>query len=187
MTVSRSRFLALIEGIASAEEARAHLKALKAQHADASHVVHAFVLGEGNSRNSGCSDDGEPPGTAGRPVLDVLAGSGGSNAFVAVVRWFGGTKLGTGGLVKAYSEATRAVLAVTAWTTLRDLVSLGLELPYESLRPLKTLLEEAEAQDVVEVFAETVTVTARVPREHVETLQARTRDLTRGLEFRNLG
>jgi uncharacterized YigZ family protein len=166
--------------VSTQEEARAVLKEWKEAHSDASHVVHAFVLGEGNTRTAGCSDDGEPPGTAGRPVLDVLGGSGGGNVILGVARWFGGTKLGTGGLVKAYSETARAVLVATTWHIRRELVRVGLTLGYEQLRPLQTLLETLHAEQIRESFAESVTVVASVPREQLEELQLRTKDLTRG-------
>ncbi len=180
LVVSRSRFLGLMFPAATPTEARERLKALKHQYADATHVVHAFCLGEGNSRTLGCSDDGEPPGTAGRPVLDVLAGCGGADVLVAVVRWYGGINLGTGGLVKAYSETAKAVLAVTEWKVLRALVTVTATVAYDQLRPLRALLLVAEAEGVTEVFAESIAVTALVPRENLAKLQTDTADLTRG-------
>ena len=77
-----------------------YVKSQKAKYADATHVVHAFVIGPG-AEVMGMSDDGEPSGTAGRPALDVLRGRGCTNTVLTITRWFGGTLLGTGGLVKA--------------------------------------------------------------------------------------
>jgi uncharacterized YigZ family protein len=181
IVVSRSKFLGLLFPVTGQSQARELLKMLKHQHGDATHVVHAFCLGEGNTRTLGCSDDGEPPGTAGRPVLDVLAGCGGGDAFLAVVRWYGGTNLGTGGLVKAYSETAKAVLAVAGWKVLRDLVTVTATIAYDQLRPLRTFLLAADAEGITEVFAETVTVTASVPREKLARLQTDTADLSRGM------
>ena len=81
-----------------------------AKYADATHVVHAFVIGPG-AEVMGMSDDGEPGGTAGRPALDVLRGRGCTNTVLTITRWFGGTLLGTGGLVKAYGNGAKGVLA----------------------------------------------------------------------------
>jgi len=96
LVFQKSRFLGLLEPATDAEQARTRLKEVKAQYTGASHVVHAFRTGPEGAETLGCSDDGEPPGTAGRPVLEVLKGSGGTNCLLLVVRWFGGTKLGTG-------------------------------------------------------------------------------------------
>ena len=85
---------------------------IKQEFADASHNVPAFVVGYGNAVTAHCNDDGEPSGTAGRPMLAVLQGSGLGDAAVVVTRYFGGTKLGTGGLVRAYGDAVRAVLEI---------------------------------------------------------------------------
>src|SRR5574344_402051 len=80
-------------------------------HKDATHVVHAFIIGD-NAEISGISDDGEPSGTAGRPILDILRGNGTTNLILTVTRWFGGTLLGTGGLVKAYGSSAKQVLEI---------------------------------------------------------------------------
>jgi uncharacterized YigZ family protein len=110
ITVKRSRFLAEIFPVATPEEARSKIKAQKSAHKGSSHVVHAFITGpQGEIR--GMSDNGEPPGTAARPVMDRLVGRRLTNILLTVTRWFGGTKLGTGGLVKAYGAAADLVLA----------------------------------------------------------------------------
>ena len=108
-TVKNSRFIAELLPCASQSEARELLKLQKAKYADASHVVHAFVVGP-STEICGMSDDGEPAGTAGRPVLDVLRGRKCTNALLTVTRYFGGTLLGTSGLVKAYGDAAKAVI-----------------------------------------------------------------------------
>ncbi len=109
MTVKKSRFLAEIFPVKTQTEAREILKKQKRHYKNASHVVHAFVLGETGGM-LGCSDDGEPSGTAGRPALEVLKGGNITNIVLTVTRIFGGILLGTGGLVKAYSDAAKAVL-----------------------------------------------------------------------------
>lgn len=106
----KSRFLAFPFAISSEEEAQALIAAHKKEYWDARHNCFAYVLGE-DSRFQRYSDDGEPAGTAGRPILDVLLGSGVSDCLMIVTRYFGGTLLGTGGLVRAYQAAAKAGLA----------------------------------------------------------------------------
>ncbi len=110
-TVKGSRFLAEVFPVTTQAEAREKLNLQKKKYADATHVVHAFICGL-SCEVCGMSDDGEPSGTAGRPVLDVLKGSGITNILLTVTRWFGGTLLGTGGLVKAYGDSAKQVLAL---------------------------------------------------------------------------
>ena len=110
--VLRSRFIATAAPVFSVDEARDFVNSVKDEFADASHNVPAFLVGYGPSVTAHCSDDGEPSGTAGRPALAVLQGSGLGDIAVVVTRYFGGTKLGTGGLVRAYGDAVKAVLAI---------------------------------------------------------------------------
>ena len=106
----KSRFIAIAERIETAAEAKNYIQILRKQNPDASHVVYAFRVGGLSRDEYGMNDDGEPKGTAGRPVLEVLRGSSVTNVVIAVVRYFGGTKLGTGGLVRAYTSAAQGVL-----------------------------------------------------------------------------
>ena len=109
LMIKGSRFLAELTPVESHAEARETLKAFKQKYADATHVCHAFVAGLGREI-MGMSDDGEPSGTAGRPMLDVVKGRNVTNLLLTVTRWFGGTLLGTGGLVKAYGDSAKLVL-----------------------------------------------------------------------------
>jgi len=102
----KSRFIAHIEPASSEEEAVAFISAMKKKYFDARHNCYAFVIGD-NSELTRCSDDGEPSGTAGRPMLEVLTGEGITNVVAVVTRYFGGTLLGTGGLVRAYQGAMK--------------------------------------------------------------------------------
>jgi len=180
LVVQKSRFLALLEPVSDPDQARQSLKAAKNRYEDASHVVHAFRTGSEGSEMHGCSDDGEPPGTAGRPVLDVLKGAGGGDCLLLVVRWFGGTKLGTGGLVKAYGDAAKAVIAGARWTERRAWVEASAAVDWNEHRLLLLELEAHEAVVTGEEFAAGVVVAARIPEERFAALQARTIDLSRG-------
>lgn len=109
--VKRSRFLCTVRRTGTEAEARALVETLRKQHWDARHHCSAFVLGP-DGRTERSNDDGEPAGTAGAPMLEVLRGAGLTDVTVVVTRWFGGTLLGAGGLVRAYSDAVRAGLEV---------------------------------------------------------------------------
>src|SRR5215203_6159828 len=108
--VVNSRFIATIAPVLNVEEARAFIARIKKEFGDASHNVPAYIIGGGNTVSEYFSDDGEPAGTAGRPALIVLRGSGLGDVAVVITRYFGGTLLGTGGLVKAYTESTQLVV-----------------------------------------------------------------------------
>ena len=108
--IKKSKFIGMCYTASNEKSARDILLSIRAEHKFARHVVYAFICGKPNSQTMGMSDDGEPKGTAGKPVLQVLKGSGITDILCVVVRYFGGIKLGTGGLVKAYTEAAQAAL-----------------------------------------------------------------------------
>jgi uncharacterized YigZ family protein len=108
--VLNSRFIASASPTTSTDEAKIYIQKIKTEFPDANHNVNAYLIGHGNNTISHCSDDGEPSGTAGRPVLSVLMGSGFGDLTVVVTRYFGGIKLGTGGLVRAYSDAAKNII-----------------------------------------------------------------------------
>ena len=159
--VKKSRFIAEIFPVKNQQDVRALLKAQKQKYADSSHVVHAFALGK-NAEIMGMSDDGEPAGTAGRPVLAVLKGSGCTDILLTVTRYFGGTLLGTGGLVKAYTEAAQAVLALAHTEVFAEREEFGLRLSYEDYETCNRLLKKFGAKVTVEDFAENVSVSGSV-------------------------
>lgn len=105
-----STFIAVADRAATVEDARALIAEQRRATPDATHHCFAFAVGHGATVTHGSSDDGEPSGTAGRPILAVVAGSGLGDVVVVVTRYFGGTKLGTGGLVRAYTDAAKAVI-----------------------------------------------------------------------------
>jgi uncharacterized YigZ family protein len=124
-----SRFLCTLRRVADEEEARALVASLRREHWDARHHCSAFVLGPGGTIQRS-SDDGEPAGTAGAPMLEVLKGAGVSDVAAVVSRWFGGTLLGAGGLVRAYGDAVRAALAEAGTLRRALLTELVLELDH---------------------------------------------------------
>ena len=125
--VKRSRFICCLHRADSEEQARDFIRAIRKQHPQARHVCSAIVIDD--LKRS--SDDGEPSGTAGRPILGVLEGSGADHIVAAVVRYFGGTLLGTGGLVKAYSDAVKAALDNALFASEKTMRHYRLTIPYD--------------------------------------------------------
>ncbi|MCK9246162.1 MAG: YigZ family protein [Anaerolineaceae bacterium] len=168
ITVVNSRFIANLAPASSVEDARGFISEIKKRHPDASHHVPAFVIGHGKSIIAHCSDDGEPSGTAGRPALAVLQGSGLGNVVVVVTRYFGGTKLGTGGLVKAYGDAVREVLKQVRFAALLPTTTLMFVAPYRLYDQVVRLMETHDALVLETEFLENVTVTLRLKDEEVQ-------------------
>lgn len=177
--IRNSRFLAEAVAVKSQECARTEIRKRKEQYADSSHVVHAFVVG-GKGEILGCSDDGEPSGTAGRPVLEVLKGSGITNILITVTRWFGGTKLGTGGLVKAYTESAKTVLNGIVAVPLVPTRDFCCTVSYDAYEPLRRKMDEFRAELVSEEFGTGVSLAGRIPADSAGALCSLVSDLTRG-------
>ena len=151
--VVNSRFIASLAPAKSVEEAREYIAEIKQRYPDATHNVPAFVIGHGKSLITHCSDDGEPSGTSGRPALAVLQGSGLGNVVVVVTRYFGGTKLGTGGLVKAYGDAVREILPLVKLAELVETVTLAFTIPYNLYELCVRLIESNNGIVLDKVFA----------------------------------
>lgn len=127
LEIKRSAFYAYAVRVSDADDAARRLSELRKKHSDATHICYAYVLGDGSTR---FSDDGEPSGTAGRPILQVVCGAGVRQTLVAVVRYFGGIKLGTGGLVRAYQDSASNVLANAEKVTVRKCALLRITMNY---------------------------------------------------------
>jgi uncharacterized YigZ family protein len=149
--VKKSRFIAEIFYAVTPETARSLIKTQKARYADASHVVHAFIAGK-KGETRGMSDDGEPSGTAARPVMDALTGARRTNILLTVTRYFGGTLLGTGGLSRAYAEAARAVCAACDFFTLAQKISITVRVPFEYSGKCAKILQSAGARNIESSF-----------------------------------
>lgn len=177
--VKKSRFLAEAFVVTTQAEARTILKAQKQKYQDASHVVHCFCVGLAGEV-LGSSDDGEPSGTAGRPMLDVLKGRGVTNILITVTRWFGGTLLGTGGLVKAYGDATKALLDVAITEPYIAKTQFTLNLPYNLYDGAKNILRDFSVTVDDESFAEQIVITGTVNADKKEPLSKALFDFSRG-------
>lgn len=178
--VTNSRFIASLAPADTAEAARTYIAGIRHEFPDATHHVPAFILGGGNATTEYCSDDGEPSGTSGRPLLSVLKGSGLGNLVVVVTRYFGGTLLGTGGLVKAYAEAGKAVLAVARRAALVETHRISVTLPYHLFDRARIILADGGAMVVSEDFAEDVKLVVDLACVEYPQFEARLSELSSG-------
>jgi uncharacterized YigZ family protein len=160
-----SRFLALLEPAADEAAARALLVAIEAAHRDASHCCWAWRLGA--PARERCSDAGEPGGTAGPPILRALQTAELHDALLVVVRWFGGTKLGKGGLVRAYGAVAREAVAAAPAARRLQRVRVSLVLPYAYVGAVQRLIRPPEVELVEESFGERVRVVLAVAEERL--------------------
>lgn len=182
-TVKGSRFLSELFPCESQAEAKELIKVQKAKYSDATHVVHAFVTGL-SMEILGMSDDGEPSGTAGRPALDVLKGHGCTNLLLTVTRWFGGTLLGTGGLVKAYGDGAKQVLLAADEAGLFEeyvkKIPFIFECDYTLYQAAKRFLESLSVSELEENFGTAVKVSGKVPESEYNLLCSKLKDLSNG-------
>ena len=165
----KSRFIATIRPVSSEEEAVAFIEEMKKKYYDARHNCSAFVIGsKGELTRS--SDDGEPSGTAGRPMLEVLTGSGIRNIAAVVTRYFGGVLLGTGGLVRAYSGAVKMALEQCETITRRYGVQMLIKTDYNGVGKIQYLLGSKDVVIQDSVYAADVQMTVLVPIEEYDRL-----------------
>ena len=164
IVISKSRFLGYSIPVSSEQEAQEKLAELKKRHWDARHCCYAFRLAENGISRS--SDDGEPSGTAGAPILNVLLQSDVENTLIAVVRYFGGVLLGTGGLVRAYGKAASEALAAAGLLQMRICETITLSLSYSSFSVLEPLLRSGYT--VQAEFGEAVTLRCTLPIEQAD-------------------
>lgn len=178
--VVNSRFIATLAPVFSLDEARAFIARIKKEFADASHNVPAYIIGGGNTVTEYFSDDGEPSGTAGKPALAVLRGSGLGDVAVVVTRYFGGTLLGTGGLVKAYTESTQMVVnAVGRGRRVPVHVAMA-AIPYNLLERIRLVVTRQGGKVLDEDFAADITMTLQLPVDAFEAFQNELRELSAG-------
>lgn len=178
--VINSRFIATLAPVFTIEEARAFIARIKKEFSDASHNVPAYMIGGGNTVTEYFSDDGEPSGTAGRPALAVLRGSGLGDVAVVVTRYFGGTLLGTGGLVKAYTESTQLVVNAVGRGRRIPVHVAMVAIPYNLLERMRLLVAGQHGEILDEEFAADITMTLQLPFESFDAFQNNLRELSAG-------
>lgn len=156
----RSRFIGHVFFVETEEEAEEKIRLIKARYPDATHNCFAYSLRKFSRRRF--SDDGEPQGTAGLPILTAIDNNGLVDCCVVVTRYFGGTLLGAGGLVRAYTRSAVSAMEEAGKAEIVPVVTFSTEFPYERLGRIKTLLSKTDARNVVEEYGENVTLTTEL-------------------------
>ncbi len=176
--IKRSRFIATIGAADTVEAARTFIQAIRDEMPDATHHVYAFRVGYGSSVNEGLSDDGEPAGTSGRPTMAVIRGADLGDVVIVITRYFGGTKLGTGGLVRAYSGAAKNVLHILPTTEKVTTLPVTFDVSYSNYDQVKRVLPDYQAHILHENFADHITLTLRVPEDLFDTFSVSIREFS---------
>ena len=177
--VERSRFIATVQQVTSSQEAQEFVAELKAEFPDANHNCWAYLVGPpGSSDRIGLSDDGEPHGVAGKPMLTTLQHSGLGDTAVVVTRYFGGIKLGKGGMVKAYTSAVQTALEKLPRTERIAWVHLAISFDYNLLTSLQRRLTDFEAEELESNYTDKVSLKLRLPQEQQAAFEKMFTDLT---------
>jgi uncharacterized YigZ family protein len=180
INIINSRFIATIAPVFSIDDAKIFIGKIKSEFYDASHNVPAYIVGHGSSVTAHCNDDGEPSGTAGRPALSVLQGSGIGDAAVVVTRYFGGTKLGKGGLVRAYGNAVRAVLDIAPIAEKIATHTIMVACPYSHFDRIKLLIETYQGMILDSEFGRDITLTCQFSVDTFPLFQDALSEMTHG-------
>ena len=175
----KSKFIGYVKPVKTQEEATEFINKIKSKHWDATHNVYAYVLQENNIQRY--SDDGEPSGTAGVPVLDVILKSNLVDVCVVVTRYFGGTLLGAGGLVRAYSHGSKIAVEAGNIITMAPCSILKVCVDYSFYDRLNILLNDFSANVEDTQFSDNVSVTFSIKQEKTADLQNKLTDLSNGL------
>ena len=185
--VKHSRFITTIEATDSTAAALNFISRIKHEFLDASHNCWAYLIGSpGSTDRIGLSDDGEPHGVAGKPMLTTIQHSDIGDIAVVVTRYFGGTKLGKGGMVKAYTLAVKTALEQFETAEKIDWVELSVKVDYQFLANIERVLPEFEVELIEKQFAEQICLKLKLPAEHFGDLSSRLTDLCSGkIEFQN--
>lgn len=175
----KSRFIANVAPVSSVEEAVSFIEAMRKKYYDARHNCSAFIIGR-NREITRCSDDGEPSGTAGKPILEVLLGAEVTDAAVVVTRYFGGTLLGTGGLVRAYTQAAQAGLADAGIATMCYGKEFTLKTEYGDVGKIQYLLGNRQIEIRDSRYTDAVEFDIRIPAKQCHEVEKALTEATAG-------
>jgi len=180
-TIKRSRFITTVAHAFTEEDAKAFISIIKNEFPDATHNCWAYVAGPpGDAARIGMSDDGEPHGTAGKPILTVLLHSEIGEIVTVVTRYFGGTKLGTGGLVRAYSGSVKNALAGLSIKEKRDVITLTAILDYSKIIAVKQMIESFNSEIIEAKYEADVTFKIELPKNNKDSFIHAITDLAGG-------
>ncbi|MCU0082129.1 YigZ family protein [Streptococcus danieliae] len=177
--IKKSRFLCQAKRVETEEEARAFIQAVKKEHYKATHNCSAFIVGE-KSEIKRSSDDGEPSGTAGVPMLGVLENHDLTNVCVVVTRYFGGIKLGAGGLIRAYASSVALAIKELGIVQRKEQTSLQVELSYSQYQEYGNFLKEHELEEFDTQFTDKVQTLLYLDKENLQAIQAALTDFYQG-------
>ena len=170
--IKKSHFVGAIMPCSNEREALQQLRSLASQHPNANHLAFAWRIRQDDGFiNERCNDAGEPSGTAGRPILAPLEGTNIINAVVAVIRYFGGVKLGTGGLARAYGTAAKLAIESADLAPWIEISTLKLDIEYGQLQLLEYQLKQCQGQIIDQQFSERVVVTISLPASEYEQIK----------------
>lgn len=179
--IKKSRFITFIAHTEGIDAAKAYIQSIKEQFPDARHHCWAFVAGRpDDSQQLGFSDDGEPTGTAGKPILAPLLGSGMGEVTAVVVRYFGGIKLGTGGLVRAYGSGVQQALKLLPTKTKVPQLCFSVACEYSLISLLEQVVEQYHGQVLSSEYTDKVTFILSLPAVHSDEVEVKLRDISRG-------
>ena len=178
--IKKSRFVCTIGRARSRQLARTAIDSIRRKNPQASHVCWAFLAGSPDSADRGMSDDGEPRGTAGRPMLSVLEYSGLGELWTTVTRYYGGVKLGPGGLARAYSSSVRQTISQIRTREKVPTFTCKLIVPYYLLSAIKKVFEREKIEVLTEDFQEQVELTIKVPSEKSSAFTKTITDIGKG-------
>ena len=169
-SIKKSRFIGVIAPCANETEVLQQLKQLHQDYPDATHIAYAYQLKTDNGLVYRFHDAGEPTGTAGKPIYQHLEGKQLINVLVAVIRYFGGIKLGAGGLTRAYGQTARQVIEAADTYPYIEMATVTLTLDYKQIQPLEYALKKLHGQILKQDFAEQVKVIVQLPATQLDTL-----------------
>ena len=171
--IKRSKFLTWITPVDSPKTAKQWIQSMRDEYPDARHVCWAYIAGAPNTSLKSMSDDGEPSGTAGKPMLNVIEHSGVGDIAVVVVRYFGGIKLGTGGLIRAYSSSVSEAMKQAEFITKIAMQALALSFPYAEEAQVRYLLADVQGEVLNVEYTESVTLFCHVPVQKIDSFEQR--------------
>ncbi|PID31058.1 MAG: YigZ family protein [Candidatus Cloacimonadota bacterium] len=178
--IKGSRFIGRVLPVGSRDEAELELEKVRKSFYDATHNCFAYKVGLGKDEISRYSDDGEPSGTAGKPIFSVIEGSGLTNILVVSTRYFGGTKLGTGGLIKAYTESAKAAIEGCERKVVEIFSNMEFSYHYDDTSLVMSMISRYEAKIIDEKFSDSASVKLRINRAFVEKFKEELFDKSNG-------
>lgn len=172
--IKKSRFIGFAKKVLSRQEAMTFIEELKQSYPDARHICWGYIVGDpNNSTNAGCNDDGEPSGTAGKPILAQINYNNIGNVVVAIVRYFGGIRLGAGGLVRAYRQAAQEVLLGLETSEQEPQETILINLPFNEENQLRYILSLLSGNIVSTEYSTNLLATVQLPQKNTKELKSK--------------